>query len=308
MDLPLSVQQIWVYIGWLSDVRGVQADTVRNYLQGLRMAHIARSLPFNALYNPLISQIITGLKNYQSLSDDPSTRPMRRAMTLPLLMILGHRIATSPIPSFKKQLIWALSLLALFGAFRLGELLSKYARSFDPKFTLLGSNVKFSSIPVPRGSSDLVRIHIKSPKISRPGKGEDVEVFSLKSEYCPVKSLSRYSALKESMGLSDPSKPFFRQQSGANYTKSMFNIDLKKLLHADVAYDEGESITTHSFRSAISSHMSQWGFLEDEVKGWGRWTSDSYKRYCKLPLLTRRRLAQQLQEKFEEKLQEIITK
>ena len=99
--------------------------------------------------------------------------------------------------------------------------------------------------------------------------------------------------------------PFFRQESGANYTKQQFNKDIKFLLKNDVSYDEGDKITAHSFRAAISSHMDQWGFLPEEIKGWGRWSSNAYKLYCKLPTTARRRLASKLQEKFEQKLAEI---
>ena len=101
--------------------------------------------------------------------------------------------------------------------------------------------------------------------------------------------------------------PIFRQESGSNYTKNQFNKDIKLLLKNDVNYEEGEKITSHSFRAAISSHMDQWGFREDEVKGWGRWSSGAYKLYCKLPSTARRRLADSLQRKFEERLQFIAS-
>ena len=96
--------------------------------------------------------------------------------------------------------------------------------------------------------------------------------------------------------------PFFRQETGGNYYKNLFNKDLKSLLKNDVDYDGQDKITAHSFRAAIPSHMAQWGFGEQDIKGWGRWNSQAYKKYCKLPVLTRRRLAEKMQQKFEQHL------
>ena len=117
--------------------------------------------------------------------------------------------------------------------------------------------------------------------------------------FCPIKSLQKYVDRMEAASLSDPGLPFFRKATGANYTKENFNADLRELLQNDLNYAVA-GIWAHSFRAGISSHMARWGFVGDDIKGWGRWSSDAYKRYIKLPTLARRRLAGRIQEKFTE--------
>jgi integrase len=147
---------------------------------------------------------------------------------------------------------------------------------------------------------DLARVYIKSPKV-RVGVGTDVEVFALNSTLCPVAALKKYIALS-TPDTYRQDLPLFRQESGANYYKSLFNKHLRSLLQSDINYAQGDKITTHSFRAGIASHMEQWGFSSSDIQGWGRWSSSAYKRYCRLPVLARRRLAEQLQEQFDSQL------
>ena len=151
----------------------------------------------------------------------------------------------------------------------------------------------------------LVRVHVKSPKVDRVGRGDDVEVFEMSDiRFCPVRSLQKYGDMMGTEGLSDPGLPFFRKATGANYTKENFNADLRELLQDDLDYTVA-GIWAHSFRAGISTHMARWGFVGDDIKGWGRWSSDAYKRYIKLPTLARRRLAGKIQDKFAEAVSQL---
>ena len=259
------------------------------------MATLASGVTNQTLRHPVVSLVLTGQKNLESMRNSKERKPARRAMTLPLMLLLGHRLSQSGWSEHKKQLIWTVALTALFGSFRIGELLSKSADSFDSRFTLLRRDVTHINGPV-----EMIRVFIKSPKV-RVGVGDEVEVFALNSTYCPVKAAKRYMAMAESAKF-DPELPFFRQESGANYGKDLFNRDLKTLLKDDIDYAGGETISSHSFRAAIPSHMAQWGYSETDIQGWGRWSSQAYKKYCKLPVLTRRQLAQKLQEKLEQQI------
>ena len=193
-----------------------------------------------------------------------------------------------------------MSVNSFFGAFRLGELLAKAATFYDSQHTLLAKDVTFHNLTVgDNNPKRLARIHIKSPKVDRIGNGDDVEVFSInKKVFCPLAALDKYIHASKGEDNFDPDLPMFRKESGANYTKNDFNKDLRDMFKNDMNYEK-EGIWAHSFRAGVSSHMDRWGFNADEVKGWGRWSSEAYKRYCKLPTLARRRLANKIQEKFE---------
>ena len=45
--------------------------------------------------------------------------------------------------------------------------------------------------------------------------------------------------------------------------------------------DDRDSLTGHSFRAGLATLMEVAGFSEDEVKAWGRWSSEAFRRYCK---------------------------
>jgi hypothetical protein len=292
MDLPLSEIQVVLYVGYLLMVRKVKPETAEGYLSGLRMAHWAEGWPVPTLRAPLLNQVLKGAKNIRRLADTADGRPFRKAMTIPLMLLLKLRIAEAEWSLYKKVLVWAISVLAFFGSFRIGELLPKYVRQFDSRFTLLGKDVSTITLPTEKGAQMLVtRVHVKSPKVDRVGRGDEVEVFEMSDvRFCPIRSLRKYEAEMDKGDLAD---------SGSNYTKDNFNADLKELLSGDLDYAVA-GIWAHSFRAGISTHMARWGFVGDDIKGWGRWSSESYRRYIKLPTLARRRLAGKIQEKFEE--------
>ena len=299
MGLPLSETQVMLYAGYLLWIRKVKPETVEGYLSGLRMAHWAKGWRPPTLRTPLLNQLLSGAKNIRQLSGAEEGKPYRKAMTIPLMLLMRLRIAESGWSLHKKTMVWAIAVAAFFGSFRIGELLPKFVRHFDSLFTLLGKNVVFLKLPMEKGTwASVVRVHVKSPKVNRVGRGDDIEVFEMTdTRFCPIKALLKYVDSMEAGDLVDPGLPFFRKETGANYTKDNFNSDLKELLKHDLDYAV-EGIWAHSFRAGISSHMARWGFGEDDIKGWGRWSSDAYKRYIKLPTLARRRLASQIQEKF----------
>ena len=104
------------------------------------------------------------------------------------------------------------------------ELLSKYAKTFDSSFTLLHKDVNAYNVQSASGPLTVVSFHIKSPKIGRLGVGDNVEIFSLQSPTCPVAALQRYKQMVAAAGhAEDSATPFFRQENGANYHKTLFN-------------------------------------------------------------------------------------
>ncbi len=66
------------------------------------------------------------------LSQIPRHPPLGLS-TLPLLSLLGHRIASSSGSIMTKQVVWAACTLAFFTAASLGEFLASTAHSHDPR-------------------------------------------------------------------------------------------------------------------------------------------------------------------------------
>ena len=78
-----------------------------------------------------------------------------------------------------------------------------------------------------------------------------------------------------------------------------FNSNLKSLLamFAPLAQSHRDSWSGHSFRSGLSSMLEKLGFSEQQIKDWGRWKSDAYRRYLK-DLSARRQVHARVTETF----------
>ena len=302
MNFPLSPPQLVVYMSWLLMVRAVQPETVKGYLSGLRMAHIASGVYIHTLHSPIIDQFLTGAANIANIEEDLASKPYRKAVTLPLLLLISHKIKTSEWSKYKQQLVWSVCLLAFHGAFRCGELLASNVKTFDSKFHLLRRDITMLKLVLNGAKVSVARVRVKSPKTGRVGLGQEVEVFQLQSKLCPIAALCRFWEMSDGLSLNEPNQPAFRREDGFCYTKTQLNADLKSILADEISYETGASISCHSFRAGLSSHMSQWNFSKEDIQGWGRWTSDAYERYCKLPSTARRLLALRLNEKFESHL------
>lgn len=175
----------------------------------------------------------------------------------------------------------------------LGELVSRQAKSFDSEFTLLCSDVNIHKVPFPDGSSvGCFRFKIKSPKVDRVGNGDEVEVFQIESGLDPFSALSRYKELLVRNGWFIPDKPFFRRNNGFCLTRDHLNSFLREKFAPLLS--PGDIISSHSFRSGVSSQMQSWGFSSDDIKGQGRWSSEAWTSYCKIPLIRRRLIASRL--------------
>ena len=209
-------------------------------------------------------------------------------VTFPLLLTIGHRIAGSGWDLISRQTVWAACTTAFFSSARLGELLLYRAHAHDPSANLLWRDVLFHS-------PTSVLIQLKSPKSVAPtGKFLDLFMFS-GYHCCPVLALKALWRLHSEAGLACLDAPVFRFRSGRNLTPAHLNELLAALL-TDICSPGVNTITCHSFRAGIPSILSLFPDLvsEDDIKGWGRWRSDSYRRYCRLQLGQKRAIFEKI--------------
>ena len=80
------------------------------------------------------------------------------------------------------------------------------------------------------------------------------------------------------------------------YTTKDFNADLKKLLGGHIKYGK---LTGHSFRAGLATLMAQAGFEDKDIQSIGRWSSDAFKKYIKLPRLIRVNMAKKIRKFLE---------
>ena len=108
-------------------------------------------------------------------------RESRKAMSLPLLKLLGHKISKADWITEDKAVFWSAYLIAFFGSLRLGEFLTKNEKKFNPSETLLWQDMTLRD--------DSLSMLIKIPK-NRTKNGEIVDIFScLGHNCCPIAAI-----------------------------------------------------------------------------------------------------------------------
>lgn len=271
MTLPMTDNDILCFVAFMAN-RGVLDTTISKYLSAIRYALLCSGYECENLRTPVVKQVLKGIHN---LRRDPmalAEKKTRRAMTVFHLRLLGHALAVSSMSDYMKNAVWAVSLSAFWGSLRIGEVLGPLVKAFDPKSTLLLSDVGVSA----KGC----KFWIRSPKKCTP-TGDVIELFHVpEAALDPVRAISNYKELRRRLHGCEGSRPFFLEEDGRILTKQKFNKLLHGLLDKYLS-DDRDKITGHSFRSGLATLMEAAGFSEMDIKAWGRWSSDAFRKYCK---------------------------
>jgi hypothetical protein len=269
---PLDVAVVSEFISWATFSKDLSPNTITSYLSHLKLIHKLRGLDCSGVSNFICKTQIRGAQNLAFYAD--SQYGNKKVMTLPLLQILGHQIASKDWSAHSKIVIWSAFNVAFFGSFRFGEIVAPSEHSFNRHETLLWSDVKFFD----DGS---ICIHNKIPK-TRIEKGEFISLFEFPdSNCCPVQSLKCLKNMSNIKG--SEHTPVFTFSNGKFLTGKKAN---KLLSHFLEPYLGAETAfySCKSFRAALPSALSSYPLLEDEnfIKRWGRWSSNAYERYTRL--------------------------
>jgi hypothetical protein len=273
---PLKLEVICEYCSWAIYDGNLKPSTVRSYLSSLKIAHQFRNVPF-AGDHAVVKALLQGAENLGFYK--PIHCNARKVMTLPLLKLIGHQIASSSWSEDSKLVVWGACVTAFFGAFRFGEILPKSAYSYCEMDTLLWEDLKFRK----DGS---ILVHVKMDKSGNP-LGSFIDLFEFSGHgCCPVKTLTRLKIQKES-----PKKPVFQFANGKNLCATQLNVTLQKLLFPIIG-KSAYHISGHSFRAGLPSAMADSPSLASkiDIQQWGRWSSNSYLLYTRLKLNQKREL------------------
>lgn len=289
MKFPLNEDKVLIFIGWLLH-RGLSAATLNSYLSGIRQAHLAAGVILPSLRSPLVNQILQGATNLDALKKRTQLKPKRLPVTPTVLKLIKAELRISSFVKEDQLMIWAVCLLAFMGCFRIHELLSRKATSFDPHFDLLGQDLKIKSILIGKETIKTVTVKVKSEKTDRIGRETIIDVYSNGGPFCPVRALEKW---RKSSKLNSKSLPAFRLAGGQPLTGRQLNKILKSLLGNHLDYSRG-GISCHSFRAGLASLMGSLGYTEEQIQAIGRWSSNAYQVYMKLPRTRRLQMAKVL--------------
>lgn len=169
----------------------------------------------------------------------------------------------------EKVVIWAISSLAFFGFFRLGELLPQSPSVFNPATDLAWGDVAIDDTANPT----MVKVHLKKSKCDQFGSGIDAIVGRTGWDLCPVSALVQYINLRR-----DRAGPFFQTSSHEVVAKPWFVAKIRQILNA-VGLPQ-QDYAGHSFRIGAATTAA---LADSTIQSLGRWHSTAFLQYIRPP-------------------------
>jgi hypothetical protein len=290
LDLPWGQKETLLFIDWLITDRGVSSTTANSYLAGMKKLHEIRGMEEPQLRKTLVNQVLKGKRNMEVTEKRNKTDKGRLPVTLTILKLIKETIRNWQQDTDIKLLTWTICTLAFHGSFRIHEILCRNETFFDPDFSLLTEDVKIQDHKWTDGTGGkVIQVTVKCPKESKNGKAAVVDVYETGGPTCPVKVFCRWQAQSRRK----TGEVLFSDKNGIPRTGKWFNRVLKELLQPHIDYSKGQ-ITAHSFRSGIPSLLGTLGYMDEDIKKVGRWSSRAFERYTKLPRTSRAAIAQKL--------------
>ena len=272
LSWPVTPDIVSNFLHWCVFDRKLKPSSIVSYMSHIKLIHNLRGLDGSACDDFACKVQIRGAKNLQFY--EPNQTNIKKVMSLPLLKIFGHNLASTDWSNHSKSVVWAAACTAFFGSFRFGELLSKEENSFNAFETLMWSDVKFFD-------DRSIQVHNKIPK-NRTKDGEFISIFPfLQDTCCPVQAIvCLFNSAKEK-NLED--RPVFTFENGSHLTLSKMNNFIVSFLEPQLG-DQANFYSCKSFRAALPSALASHPHQENDVfiKRWGRWNSEAFERYTRL--------------------------
>lgn len=261
---PMSSEHIVLFISCCYQ-KQLSPQTVTTYLSALAHFNKMEGYP-----DPTQDFIVKRtLQGFQKLKARPDTR-------LPITPVILQKIVNA-LPQctqsfYQKTLFKAMFLLAFHAFLRVGEITS------TTNNTLNLSAISFAHQPngVPESMS-LTMVDYKHHR------GKPPVTFHLKAnnenpQLCAVSAMWEYRAIR-----GDCDGPLFMFQDKSPVSRHYFNQQLKISLNY-LDYDT-KLYKGHSFRIGAATLAKSKGISDEQIQLLGRWKSNAYRKYIRIPLL-----------------------
>ena len=240
--------------------KGYASSTIQTHLSAINFIHRLANLkqPSDAF---VVKKIMIGICKQTQKPDVrlPITIDiLRKLMTTLHLVFLDNK--------YLATMLKAMFSVAFHAFLRVGEI------SISPtaKHTIEIGQV----IP----SSSMYKIILKSFKHAISSQCTTIELHRSEEVICPVKHLAAYLEIRPKVG-----GPLFVFPDGIAISKNFFNCCLRKSLKF-IGLSSG-NYKSHSFRIGSATHSASLGASDDLIMRMGRWKSNAFLRYIRLPSL-----------------------
>ena len=180
------------FLAYLLLTRKVKASTANCQLSAVRMAHLELGLDSPILRDPVVKLLLKGTEHWEKVSADFSEKVTRTPVIWETMLAIKRITFEVNWPLWQKDLFLAVCCLLWSGSLRVHEALSRCLDSYDPQTTLLGRDVRLTTVRAGRSEREIIQITIKSPKEDRVGNGTTLEIFGNGTFLCPIKAMKHY--------------------------------------------------------------------------------------------------------------------
>ena len=291
MSFPWDTSKTLNFVGYLLYDRKVMAKTANMQLSGVRMAHIESGHDCPCLRPPIIALLLKGKEHWDNAAVRMENSQTRAPVTIDMMKMIKRELHKADFSFERKRMIWAVTCLNWAGSLRVHESLAKFKTTFDTQATLLGDDLTIKTVKIDGKPTKMISLRLKCTKESRIGAGTILEIFENKTFMCPIAAVEKFIESKKGSIRTD--KPFFREPTGDNFTGKEFNKILASLTKK-ITNGSNKVIQSHSFRAGVASEMAKRNYSDSEIQAQGRWSSEAYKVYCKLPRARRLTLSNRM--------------
>ena len=256
--LPASEQQLILFSADMS--QQLSFATIRSYLSAVRFLHTS-----NGHGDPLAGKLQLDIL----LRGVRRNKPENKDRRLPITPIM-EKMYTDP-NKYENKLSWAVCCLGFFGFLHSGEFTSP-ARQYDPSWHISIQDISVDSMSNPT----MLQVAIKGSKTDQLQQEVNIIVGRTSLHICPVKLVLAYVACR-----GFKSGPLFCHKDGSPLTRDQLVNSLRVALAATGV--DFKKFSGHSFRIGAATTAAARGVADSTIQTLGRWKSESFKRYIRMP-------------------------
>ena len=255
IDLPLSPDQIILFVGYLSNA-GFASASITSYTSAIGYIHKLLNMP-DPTSQFLVQKLLSACNKVNNSVD--TRLPITIVVLQRLVCALDHTVPNL----YLRQLFKAMYSVAFFGLMRLGEI----TQDSNKQVPLTIDQIQFTS--------SSVLLSIRKFKHNLSLKPVQLVLPAQKDKsICPVNQLKKYLKLR-----GNSPGPLFRYIDGVPISRKFFTVNLKSALQfCDLNTDLYKS---HSFRIGSASYYAKNGFSDSQIRIMGRWSSNAFLKYIR---------------------------
>ena len=263
--LPTSEAKLLNFVASMANQK-LKHQTIKGYLSAVRHLQIeCGGEDPRVEHMPLLELALRGVKREQACVPTRTRSPITPA-------VLGKPQQVWDPSNLNHIMLSAACCVAFFGFLRSGELTVAEPGGYDP-----GQHLTIGDVSVDNaGQPTRVTLRIKQSKTDPFRRGVSVHLHQTNVPLCPVSALLAYLVLRGSQD-----GPLFQMEGGAPLSRTQLVSEVRAALQA--AGMDPSKYAGHSFRIGAATTAAACGVPVDIIKMLGRWRSDAYQLYVKIP-------------------------